>query len=93
MKKVGKTARLFQYDLNQILSDYTMRATSRFKGLCLVDRVPEELWMEFHNMVQEAVTNTFSKRGVRKKKHKKATWLSGEVLEIAEEGKKGKARK
>ena len=62
MKKVEKTTRSFRHDLNQILSDYMMRATSRFKGLCLVDRVPEELWMEFHNMVQEAVTNTFPKR-------------------------------
>ena len=65
LKKVGKTTRLFQYDLNQILSDYMIQVdSSRFKGLCLVDRVPEELWMEFHNMVQEAVTNTFPKRAV-----------------------------
>ena len=67
-----------------------MKVTSRFNGLCLVDRLPEELWMEFHNMVQEVVTNNFSKR---EKKPKKANWLYGEALEIAEERKKGKAKK
>ena len=75
MKKVGKTARLFQYDLNQILSDYTMRATSRFKRLCLVDRVPEELWTDIHNIVQEVVTKT-----ILKKNKCKAKWLSEEGL-------------
>ena len=55
MKKVGKTTRTFRYDLNQIPNNYTVEVTNRFKGLDLVDRVPEELWMEVHNIVQEAV--------------------------------------
>ena len=62
MKKVGKTTRPFRYDLNQIPYDYTMKMTNRFKGLDLIDRVPEELWMEVHNTVQEAVTKTIPKR-------------------------------
>ena len=62
LKKVGKTTRPFRYDLNQILSDYTVEVTNRFKGLHLVDRVPEELWIEVHNTVQEAVTKTISKK-------------------------------
>ena len=68
MKKVGKTTRPFRYDLNQIPYDYTVEMTNRFKGLDLVDRVPEELWMEVHNIVQEVVTKTIPK----KKKFKKA---------------------
>ena len=55
MKKVGKTTRPFRYDLNQILYDYTVEVTNRFKGLDLIDRLPEELWMEDRNTVQEAV--------------------------------------
>ena len=55
MKKVGKTTRPFRYDLNQIPYDYTVEVRNRFKGLDLIDRVPEELWVEFHNTVQEAV--------------------------------------
>ena len=58
MKKVGKTTRPFRYELNQIPYDYTVEMTNRFKGLDLVDRMPEELWMEIHNIVQEAVTKT-----------------------------------
>ena len=80
MKKVGKTTRLFRYDLNQIPYDYTVEVTNRFKGLDLIDSVPEELWKEFHNIVQEAVINMIPK----KKKHKKAEWLSKEALQIAE---------
>ena len=72
MKKVGKTTRLFRYDLNQIPYDYTVEVTNRFKGLDLIDRVPEELWMEICDIVQEAVIKTISK----KKKCKKAKWLS-----------------
>ena len=79
LKKVGKTTRPFRYDLNQIHFDYTVEVTNRFKGLDLVDRVPEELWMEVCNIVQEVVTKTISK----KKKCKKAKWLS-EALQIAE---------
>ena len=67
-KKVGKTIRPFKYDLNKIPYDYTLEVTDRFKGLDLIDRVPEELWMEVHDIVQEAVIKTIPK----KKKCKKA---------------------
>ena len=80
MKKVGKTSRPFRYDLNQILYDYTVEVTNRFKRLDLVDRVPEELWMEVGDIVQEVVIKTISKS----KKCKKAKWLSEEALQIAE---------
>ena len=73
--------RPFRYDLSQIPYDYTVEVMNRFKGLDLVDRVPEELWTEVHNIVQEAVTKTIPK----KKKCKKAKWLSEETLQIAEE--------
>ena len=79
MKKVGKTTRPFRYDLNQIPYDYTVEVTNRFKGLDLIDRVPEELWTEVCNIVQEAVIKTTAK-----KKCKKAKWLSQEALQIAE---------
>ena len=62
MKKVGKTTRPFRYDLNQITSDYTVEVTNRFKGLGLIDRVPNELWMEIHDLVQEAVIKTIPKK-------------------------------
>ena len=75
MKKVGKTTRLFSYDLNQIPYDYTVEVRNRFKGLDLIDRMPEELWIELCD-IQEAVIKTISK----KKKCKKAKWLSGEAL-------------
>ena len=78
MKKVGKTSRSFKYDLNQIPYDYTVEVTNKFKGLDLVDRMPEELWMEVHNTVQEAVIKTTPK----KKECKKAKWLSEEALPI-----------
>ena len=68
MKKVGKTTRLFRYGLNQIPYNYTVKVTNRFKGLDLIDRVSEELWMEVCNTVQETVTKTIPK----KKKCKKA---------------------
>ena len=80
MKKVGKTTRPFRYDLNRIPYDYTVEVTNRFKGLDLIDRVPEELWMEVHDIVHEAVIKTIPK----KKKCKKTKWLSEEVLQIAE---------
>ena len=73
-KKVGKTTRPFRYDLNQIPYDYT-EVTNRFKGLDLIDRVPEELWTEVCDIAQEAVIKTIPK----KKKHKKAKWLSEEA--------------
>ena len=78
LKKVGKTTRPFRYDLNQVPSDYTAEVTNRFKRLDLIDRVPEELWTEVCDIVQEAVIKTISK----KKKCKKAKCLSEEVLQI-----------
>ena len=80
MKKEEKTTRPFRHDINQIPYDYTVEVRNRFKGLDLIDRVPEELWMEVHNIVQEAVTKIIPK----KKKCKKAEWLSEEALQIAE---------
>ena len=68
MKKVGKTTRPFRYDLNQIPYNYTVEVTNRFKGLDLIDRVPEELWIEVRDIVQEAVIETIPE----KKKCKKA---------------------
>ena len=62
LKKVEKTTRLFRYDLNQIPYDYKVEVTNRFKGLDLIDRVPEELWMEVHDIVQEAVIKTIPKK-------------------------------
>ena len=84
LKKVGKTTRLFRYGLNQIPYNYTVKVTNRFKGLDLIDRVSEELWMEVCNTVQETVTKTIPK----KKKCKKAEWLSEEDLQIAEKRRK-----
>ena len=80
MKHVGKTIRPFRYDLNQIPYDYTVEVTNRFKKLSLIERVPEELWMEVGDAVQEVVIKTISK----KKKWKKAKLLSEEAIQIAE---------
>ena len=77
MKNIGKTTRPFRYDLNQILYDYTVEMTNRFQGLELIDRVPEELWMEVCNTIQEAVIKTIPK----KKKCQRAKWLSEEALQ------------
>ena len=88
MKNVGKTTRPFRQDLNQILCDYIVEVMSKFKGLGLVDRVPEELWMEVYNIVQEVVTKTIPK----KKKCKTAKWLSEEVLQIAEKTREAKRK-
>ena len=68
MKKIGKTTRPFRYDLSQILYDYTVEATNRFKEIDLIDRVPEELWTEVRDIVQDTVIKTIPK----KKKGKKA---------------------
>ena len=76
LKKVGKTTRPFRYDLNQIPYDYTVEVTNRFMGLNVIDRVPDELWMEVHNIVREAGIKSIPK----KKKCKKAKSLSEEVL-------------
>ena len=88
MKKVGKSTRPLRYDLNQIPYDYTGEVTNRFKGLDLIDRMPEELWMEVHDIVQEAAIKTIAK----KKKCKKAKWLSEEDLQIAKKRKKVKGK-
>ena len=79
LKKVWKTTRPFRYDLNQIPYNYTVEVTNRFKGLDLIDRVPEELWVEVHNIVLKAVIKTIPK----KKKSRKAKWLSEEALQTA----------
>ena len=79
MEKVGKTTRPFRYDLNQIPYDYTVEVTNRFKGLDLIYRVPDVLWMEVRDIVQETRIKTIPK----KKKCKKAKWLSEEALQIA----------
>ena len=88
MKKVGKTTRPFRYDLNQIPYNYTEEVTNRFKVLDLIDRVPEELWTEVHDIVQE----TGIKNMPEKKKCKKAKWLSEEALQIAVKRREEKAK-
>ena len=87
LKKVGKTTRLFRYDLNQVPYDYTVEVRNRFKGLDLIDRVPDKLWTEVHDIVQEIGIKTIS----MEKKGKKAKWLSEEALQIAEK-RRGKAK-
>ena len=79
LKKVEKTTRPFRYDLNQIPYDYTVEVRNRFKGLDLIDRVPDELWTEVCDIVQETGNKTIPMQ----KKCKKAKWLSEEVLQIA----------
>ena len=79
LKKVGETTRPFRYDLNQIPYDYTVEMRNRFKGLDLIDRVPDELWMEVRDIVQEIGIKTIP----MEKKCKKAKWLSEEALQIA----------
>ena len=74
LKKVGKTTRPFKYDLNQIPYDYAVEVRNRFKGLDLIDRVPDELWTEVHDIVQETGIKTIP----MEKKCKKAKWLSEE---------------
>ena len=81
LKEVRNTTRPFRYNLNQISYDYTVEATNRFKGLDLIDSMLEELWMELHNIVQ---VKTIPK----KKKCKKAKWLSKEALQITERSKR-----
>ena len=79
LKKVGTTTRLFRYDLKQICYDYTVEVTNRFKGLDLIHEVPEELWTDARDIIQEAGIKTIPK----KKKCKKAKWLSEQALQIA----------
>ena len=88
MRKVGKTTRPFRYDLNQIPYDYTVEVRNRFKGLDLIDRMPDELWMEVLDIVQETGIKTIS----MEKKCKKAKWLSGKALQIAVKRREGKSK-
>ena len=88
LKKVEKTIRPFRYDPNQIPYDYTVEARNRFKGLDLIDREPDELWMEVHDTVQKTGMKTIPKR----KKCKKAKWLSEEALQIAVKRRETKSK-
>ena len=91
LKKVRKTTRPFRYDLNQMPYDYTVEVRNTFQGLDLLDRVPEELWMEVGNIVQQMIIKVIPK----KKKYKKAKWLSEEALKRAVKRRdaKGKGEK
>ena len=88
MEKVEKTTRPFRYDLNQIPYDYTMEVRNRFKGLDLIDRVPDELWTEVRDIVQETGIKTIP----MEKKCKKAKWLSEEALPTAVKRREAKAK-
>ena len=88
MKKVGKTTRPFRFDLNQIPYDYTVEVRKRFKGLDLIDRVPDELWNEVRDIVQEIGIKTIP----MEKKCKKAKCLSGESLQIAVKRREAKSK-
>ena len=87
LKKIGKTTRPFRYELNQIPYDYTVEVRNRFKGLDLIDRVPDELW-RVHDLVQK----TGIKKIPKKKKCKKAKWLSEEALQIAVKRREAKRK-
>ena len=89
LKKVRKTTRPFRYDLKQIPFGYIVEVTNRFKGLDLIDRVPEDLWTEVPDIVQEAVIKTIPKT----KKCKKAKWLSEEALQIAVNRREAKGKR
>ena len=89
MKKVGKTTRPFRYDLNQIPKDYTVEVTNRFKGLDLIDRVPDELWTEVRDIVQETGISTIH----MKEKCKKAKLYSEEALQIAMKRREAKSKR
>ena len=88
MKKVGKTTRPFRYDLNQIPYNYTVEVRNRFKGLDLIDRVPDELWNKVPDIVQETGIKTI----LMEKKCKKAKWLSGEAIQIAVKRREAKSK-
>ena len=88
MKTVEKTARKFRYDLNQIPYDYTVEVRNRFKGLDLIDRVPDEVWNEVRDIVQETGIKTIP----MEKKCKQAKWLSGEALQIAVKRREAKSK-
>ena len=89
LKKIGETTRPFRYDLNQILYDYTVEMRNRFKGLDLIDRVPDELWNEVHDIVQKTLIKTIP----MEKKCKTAKWLSGEALQIAVKRREAKSKR
>ena len=88
LKKVGKTTGPFRYDLNQIPYDYTVEVRNRLKGLDLIDRVPDELWTEVHDIVQETGIKTIPMEN----KCKKARWLSEEALQIAVKRREAKSK-
>ena len=88
LKKAGKTTRPFRYDLNQILYDQTVEVRDRFKGLDLIDRVPDKLWTEVHDIVRETGIKTIP----MEKKYKKAKWLSEEALQIAVKRREAKSK-
>ena len=90
MKKVGKTTRPFRYDLNQIRHDYTVEVTNRFKGLDLIDGVPDDLWTKVPDIVEETEIKTIPKK---KKCKKKAKWLSGKALQIAVKRREVKSKR
>ena len=89
MRKVGKTTKSFRYDLNQIPYDYTVEVRNRFKGLDLINRMPEELWTEIRDIVQETGIKTIP----MEKKCKKAKWVSGEALQIAVKRREAKEKR
>ena len=89
MKKVGKATRPFRYDLNQIPYNYTVEVKNRFKGLDLIDRVPDELWMEVRDIVEQTGIKTIP----MEKKCKKAKWLSEEAIQIAVKRREVKSKK
>ena len=88
LKKIGKTTRPFRYDLHQIPYDYIVEVRNRFNGLDLIDRVPDELWMEVRDIVQETGIKTIP----MEKKCKQAKWLSGEALQIAVKRREAKSK-
>ena len=88
LKKVGKTTRPFRYELNQIPYDYTVEVRNKFKGLDLIDRVPDELWMEIRDIIQETGIKIIPK----KKKCKKSKWLSEEALQITVKRKEAQSK-
>ena len=90
MKKVGKTTRPFRYDLNQIPYDYTVEMRNRFKGLHLIDRVPDKLWMEVHDIIQKTVIKTIHKKK-KMQKSKMAVW--GGLTNSCEKKRREKQRR
>ena len=88
LKKVGETTRPFRYDINQIPYDYTVEVRNRFKGIYLIDRVPDKLWTEVHDIVQETGIKTIPVE----KKCKKEKWMSEEALQIEVKRREAKSK-